>query len=84
MNDAFGVCRVECVGDCDTQTQQPFQLQRFALNQVLQGLARETFHCDERASFVLPNFMDGADVGMVQRRSGASLSPEAFQGLGIL
>jgi hypothetical protein len=35
-------------------------------------------------SVVLANFVDGADVGMVQGRSRASLAPEALKSLRIL
>ena len=33
---------------------------------------------------VLADLMDGADVGVVQRRSGAGFAAEAFESLGIV
>jgi hypothetical protein len=35
-------------------------------------------------TFVLAKFVDGADVGMIQRRSSARLAAEALKGLMIL
>ena len=43
----------------------------------------QVFHHDERLAFVLRDFVDGADVGMVQRRRRPRLSAEAFQGLRV-
>ena len=33
---------------------------------------------------VLANFVNGADVGMIQSRGGAGLTPEALERLGIV
>ena len=49
---------------------------------VLQRHALEKFHGDEGLLFA--DFVDGADVGMVQRRSGFGFAPEALQRLGIV
>ncbi len=84
VHDALAVRGLERVRHFNAQTQQRFQLQRLTLDQVLEGLATEALHDDEQAPFVLPNLVNGANVGVVQRRSGARLSPETFQGLGIL
>ena len=54
------------------------------MNQVLQGLAAQALHHDEEMTVVLANLVDGADVGMVQRRCGAGFAAEAFEGLGIV
>src|ERR1019366_6767111 len=46
---------------------------------MLQRHAIEEFHGNERSTVLLVNVVDGADVGMVQRRGGASFAPEALQ-----
>jgi hypothetical protein len=41
------------------------------------------FHGDERSAFVLPDVVDGANVGMVQRGGGLRLALESGQGLWV-
>ena len=43
----------------------------------------KAFHDHEEMAFVLTNFMDGTDVGMVQRRRGAGFAAKPLQRLGI-
>ena len=84
MDDSLAVRGIEGVGHFDRQGEQALELHRPALDQVLQGLAAEALHHDEEMAIVLADFVDGADVGMVQRRSGAGFAAEAFESLGIL
>src|SRR6202011_5884362 len=79
----FAVGSVERVGDFDRQGEQTIKLHR-SLNQVLQSFATEALHHDEQMSVVLANFVDGADVGVVQGRSGTGLAPKALESLGVL
>src|ERR1700680_752724 len=51
---------------------------------VLQRQAIEKLHDEERLSMLLPDFVNGADVGMVQRRGGLSFALKAGQSLRIL
>ena len=50
----------------------------------LQGQAIEELHGDETLSVVLADFVDGADVGMVERGRGARFAAESFERLRIL
>src|SRR5271156_4092338 len=50
---------------------------------MLQRQPVQKFHGDERASAVFGNFVDGADVGMVQRGSSARFAAESFERLRI-
>src|SRR5579872_6551040 len=43
----------------------------------------EKFHHDERLAFMLPDLMNGADVGMIERGGGARLAPESFERLWV-
>jgi hypothetical protein len=54
------------------------------LNQVLQGFAGEALHHDEKMAVVLADLVNGADVGVVQRRRSAGLAAETFESLGIV
>ena len=83
MDDAFGVRGVERVGDFDAEIEQRFHIEGPAGNAVLQRHAVEKFHDDEGASIVLADFVDGADIGMIQRGSGAGFAAETFERLRI-
>ena len=50
---------------------------------MLQRHTIQIFHGDEALAFVFADFVDGADVGMVQGGGGAGFPAEAFQSLRI-
>ena len=52
-------------------------------NAVLQGQPVQKFHGDERLPILLRDFIDGADVGMVESRGRLRLTLETDQRLGI-
>jgi len=83
MNDALGVRSVKAVGDVDGNGKELFVLQRRARNGVFEGSPIEKFHDDETIAFVLANFEDRADVGMVEGRCRLCLSFESRQGLRV-
>jgi len=84
MDDALGVRRIESVGDIDADLQYSLQLQRATGDQVLQCSAIQKLHDDEGLAFVLPDLVDCAYIGMVQRRSSASFAAESFKSLLVL
>ena len=55
---------------CARRAITEFTIQRTVADQGLQRLAVEELHDNERLPFVLPHLVEGADVGMVQGRSG--------------
>ncbi len=81
MDDPLGVRGVERVGDLDAEIEDLLQLERLALDAVLERLAFQELHGDEALALVFADFIDGADVGMVERRGGARLALEARQRL---
>ena len=83
VHNALGVRGVERVGYLDANVQEPLQFERAALNHVLQGRAGEALHDHEEMAFVLTNFVDGTNIGMVQRRSRARFAAKPFQRLRI-
>src|SRR5208282_6433596 len=83
MDDAFRVSGVERVGNFDGEVEEQIELERAAANAVLERRALHVFHGDEGAPFVLANFIDGADVGMIERGSGASFAAKALERLGV-
>ena len=66
VNDALLVRRIQRVGDLDRQVEQRLNLERLAFDQVPEGLPFQQLHGNEWLAFVLADFVDGADVGMVE------------------
>ena len=67
----------------DGEREKRVHLHRTPGDQVLQGYALEVFHGDERLAALFTDVVNGADVGMVQRRSCLRLALKAAEGLGI-
>jgi hypothetical protein len=68
VNDAFGVRRIERVGNLYAVCQQRLKIEWTALDAMLQGRAIQVFHRDKSFAVLLANIVNGADVGMVQGR----------------
>ena len=84
MDNPFAVRGLKRVGHFNCEREQALLFHGSAFNQVLQCLARKTFHHDEQMSIVLADLVDGANVGMIQGRSSASFPAKALQSLWIL
>ena len=83
MNDSFGVCGIERVGNLDSQLEQRFEFHGPVRDQVLQRRAVEILHHDEWVTVLLPNLMNRANVRVVQSGSSARLTAKAFESLRI-
>ena len=83
MDDALPVGGVEGVGDFDGERNEPVDFEGTAGNLVLEGDAVKVFHGDETLIAEFSDFIDGADVGMVQRGGGAGFAAKALEGLRI-
>ena len=79
MDDAFGMGRIERIRDLDPELQHQLKLKRTARDAVTQGHAIQKLHCNESAPFRIVNFVDGADIRMVERGSGSSLTLKTRQ-----
>jgi hypothetical protein len=75
---------VEGISDLDGEREQRVDVHRPVADQVLERGAVEKLHHDERLAFVLPDLVDGADIGMVQSGSSTGFPAESFEGLRIL
>jgi hypothetical protein len=84
MDDAFAVSGVEGVCDLNGQHQQSLGFQRTPGNLMLQRQPFQILHRHEALVTLLGNLVNGANVGMVQGRSGLRLTLEASEGLRIL
>jgi hypothetical protein len=83
MDDPLAMRGIERVCDLDAERENHLQLGRPRDEEVFEGDAFEEFHGDKAASLVLPDFVNGADVGMVQSLGGTRLPAEALQGEGV-
>ncbi|MEK7408746.1 MAG: hypothetical protein AAB225_27080 [Acidobacteriota bacterium] len=75
---------VQGVGNLDGCVQEFVRAKGLVGNSLPEGLAFEELHDDERLALELVDAVDGADVGVVQRRGGAGLALEALQHEGVL
>ena len=76
MHDAFGVRRIQGIGNLNCPVQEFFDSERPVRDAMLEGLAFHLFHHDKQLAFKPANLMNGADVGMIQRRGGAGFAQE--------
>jgi len=74
VDDALRMCGVQSVGNLNGQVEQDIGLDRPARNAMLQRHAVEELHGDERVAVLVINLVDGADVGMIQRRGRLGLA----------
>ena len=66
MDDPLTVRGVESIRDLDGDLEQLFQLDRTALDAMLQRHAVQKLHGDEGPAFVFANVMNRTDIGMIQ------------------
>src|ERR1700685_1117800 len=83
MNDSLGVRGVERVGDFDGEIKKYIEIKGTAADAMLQRRALHVFHADEHTAFVLADFVDRADVGVIQSRRGARFAAETLESLRI-
>jgi len=83
MDDALGVCGIESIGNLDGDVEKAFEFDRLTCNKVFERGAVEKFHGEECLIAVSPDFVDGADIGMIECRSGTGFATEAFEYLRV-
>ena len=83
MNDSAFVSCVEGVGNLNAERQHRLDVHRPPGDRVLQRQSIQKLHGDEGLAMLVVHFVDGADVGMVQRRSGLGLTLESAKSLRI-
>jgi hypothetical protein len=83
MDDAFRVRGVQRIGNFNARRNHRLHIHRPAQDGVLQRHTIEELHHDKRASVLLANIVNCANVGMVQRRRRLRFTPKTAQGLRI-
>jgi hypothetical protein len=81
MDDAFGVRCVERVGNFHAEGEKSVHVRGARCDALLDGLTLQQLHGDEALAVVLGDFVDGADIGMVQGSRGSRFAQEAFESL---
>src|SRR5581483_12272978 len=84
MNDSFGVSGVERLRNLNRQGKKKIDIQWVIGDPMFESTSVQKLHRNEGLRFILADFVNRADVGMIQGRSGTRLAAEAFQGLRIL
>jgi hypothetical protein len=83
VDDSLSVRSIQGIRDFAAQLQHLLRRYRFAGNPFLQRLPVKALHRDKRLSVVLADFINRANVGMVQGGSGLRLAVEAPQSLRV-
>ncbi len=79
MNDVAAVRRVERIGDLNRQLERFVARKRLAVDAFLERLPFEQLHHDEGPALVLADFVNDADVRMIQRRRGPRLTDKPLE-----
>jgi hypothetical protein len=80
MHDAFGVRGFESIGDLNGEVEDKIQRKRLTSNALFQGRALKQLHHEKMMAVDLSDLMDGADMGMVQRRGCSGFTLKSLQG----
>ena len=83
VDDALRVRGVEGVCNLDREIERDFERQRPVVDPVLQRLAVEELHRDERLALGLVDVVHRADVRVVERRGRARFALEALERTGL-
>ena len=79
MNDSFGVRSFQSVGHLHRKFEQQLGFHWLAIDAVLQCLTFEQFHRDEVPPISLTDFVNSADIRMVERGCSPRLTLKTFQ-----
>src|SRR5690348_1869021 len=81
MDDSAFVRSIECVGNLNGQQQHLFHFQWLPADAVLQRDSIQKLHRDKGLAMLVVNFVDGADVRMVERGSSFRFTLKAAESL---
>ena len=83
MHNALRVSRIERVGELNAKVQDFIHLERLCRNAVLERLAFQQLHHNERLTFMFANVVNRANVRVIESRGRTSFPLKALQGLTI-
>ena len=74
---------VERIGNFDGQFEHPVEVERCPAKQLAKRMSFQAFHSNEEIALLFSDFVDSADIWMVQRRRDAGFATEPIICLGI-
>jgi len=83
MDDAFRMSGIKSVGNLNGERQGFVEGKRAAGDGVLESSAIEKLHDDERMRVGFADFVDGADVGVIEGGGGLGFALKAFERLRV-
>src|ERR1700733_6098939 len=84
VDDPLGMRRVKRVRDFDRYRQQALDLKRASIDEMLERRSVEILHRNEGLAFILSDFVNRADVGMIEGGRGSRLASKPFQRLFVV
>jgi hypothetical protein len=84
MDHPAAMGTLEAVADFDSIAKDLVDWQRPIAETIGESLAFQILHHEVADAVLLSDIMEGADVGMVQRRDGSGFAVETLPGVGIL
>ena len=84
VNDVLGMSGIKRVRDLDSQIEHCLDFQRLAIDPMPEGLTFEQFHRDEGSPLGVIDFVDGADVRVVQGGRSFGLALKTAEGLCVV
>src|SRR6266446_6096888 len=79
MDDLFSMRRIKGIGNLCGEREVQFRIERAARDHMLQRLTIQKLHDKERPPVLQPHFINRADIGMVQPRSGLRFALKTCQ-----
>src|SRR5579862_9358038 len=84
VDNSLVMSNVQSIGNFDSHTEQVLKPHRPPPDSMFECLALQILHRDEAPAVMLGNFVNGADVRVVQCRGGTSLAAKTFKCLQVL
>src|SRR5215469_4426625 len=78
------MCCIQSVSDLNAEIQQGFDFQGFTVDRLSECLSLQQLHGDEGTLVNFVNFVNGANVGMVQSRCRSGFTAKPLQCLRIV
>jgi hypothetical protein len=83
MNDSLAVGSFERLRNLDAEIEEQFQIHGTSRDAMLQSGPIEKFHRKVSLPILFTNFVNRADVRMVEGRGGSRLPPESLESLQV-
>jgi hypothetical protein len=83
MDDALRMRRVQRIGDLNAQPEDGIDVRQIGGDPLAQSVAFKKLHGNEGAPILFVDFVNGADVRMIQGRGGLGFTAKVAEGVGF-